>query len=636
MKDNTSVELNKIQKVNAPSQRRGPYSSSEFTTRSDTQSRFDPSSSSREMRKIMYYENMFSRMASQDKTRKNQTGSQPSSASQTNSPVNDGDDAEGVSRNHHVKHSKISAATKKGSTNKTTQDKTKLSAVLMDSNHANESIDLKEEGISVSTQENSLNSLSGTTYEDDQKLKYSANSSTELKEVLEINRNDDINTESNVDSSEADTSRRSSNNSLPSVTDIAGSKISKLLGIDQTARNPSELSASQRQWLVPTFQIVQPKPVKKEPLDSPTNHVGNETPQNEEIDETKGAVDTQEQQLSEHSNGKRTNLSTLQKPSKTQSARGSQQADERKAPRDSAMDLESESKQLDIIVNEEDMEIDPVLKDEMEEEPVIIKEEDEEYLPETPVQNETDFIEKKPQKRKARQKKSVQQSVQSVTAANNDLGPSPDATTPENGLANDNYPEPPPVIRPTKTRTSARNTGKQRKRDPNFIHESEMDHPVPAKTPRSSARSGARGTPSSSRKNAQEHGLSKAHNIAQTMSMHADTQEHVQKKTRAVSRIISVAEAEKIVELYRQHNTDLERLKKLILMGDLTEVGRVIAEQREEKTPQRSCILDPRIIAAQPGTTQVKVNQDPPPKDPITLSLKYRLISRLMEKSNTV
>nr|BAN64607.1 hypothetical protein [Babesia bovis] len=283
----------------------------------------------------------------------------------------------------------------------------------------------------------------------------------------------------------------------------------------------------------------------------------------------------------------------------------------------------------DIIIHEQDMEIDSASKDDLDDEPNVKDDEDEDYVPDAAMQLSEVSSTKKGTKRKIKAKKGSRVTTPTVSTPSVDDTLAFETETPD-AATEEQYAEPPQVVKPTRTRGGGRGVGKPRKRDSNLLDESGDSHTV-GKAGRSS-RGGARSGPASSKRHGSDLSGSKSDYHTSGHGLCNGTPERHLKKAFATTRHISVQEAEKIIDLYQQHNADLERLKRLILVGDLAEFGRVVLEEAVVPPPKKKCILDPRrIIAPQPEPPTVST-QPSPPEDPIELSIKFRLLKKLCGK----
>ncbi|KAK1445075.1 hypothetical protein BgAZ_109810 [Babesia gibsoni] len=613
MKGNRNSSLNHVPSDDAAPQRRRSYGSSEFSLGRESNPGFDPSLSSREMRKIMYYENMFSKMDSQDKIKRSPRSSQ----SLTQSDMAGKDYAE---EGDVIPRSvKGSSGVRKMPANKPQMSDAPESKPMV----------IKMENISIKINNDSQKEA---TKESKKGSHYVTSISKDVGQGASVNR-----TKSDQDSamlSDSTTSVPSSSNSLPSVTDIAGSKLSKMLGIDQTAGKSSELSASQRQWLVPSFQIAQPKITKTEESEMEINGGFGDRQGKDASASSSAAHPPGGKEATKWEEPFGTEDSGIEKSSTTQGTYDSRGGEPSVSFQDEPMDIEVDDEKPEVGGRDSTttsmdmkMEDDIVFEDAIEAGPndIVVVE---------PIRPPSKTAERKYQKRKTRKRKGVSSSIHadSVTASDESL--SPEMLTPDNLPNDEAYAEPLPVPRATRTRQLSK-SGRQRRRDSNYSNESQSDSQAYVKPTRGSSRSFGRGTTSSSRRSVSDTMSSKSQHLAQS-SLYSDGSEGKQKKMHAVSRVISVGEAEKILNLYRQHNADLERLKKLILMGDLSGFGKAVVEETKAQSVQeQKCILDPRIIVAQQSDARGSQSQEQPPENPLELSLKHRLISKLMTKSDT-
>ncbi|GBE58662.1 hypothetical protein, conserved [Babesia ovata] len=792
-------------------QRRGPYGSSELLNESTKQEDFNPISSSREMRKIMYYEHMFSKLDSQDKSKKGSSNSAHSSSGSSLEHRNRDEGDVSTSTKSTSKGSK-SGSSKKPTTQPAAAaadhghgmytpqrtERAEKTTKAEDGGSVSHQIPLeqpvkqqatiaKREAISIKIKTQAYRgpgahrspiSESGSKQEFGRKMSGSSESSGSMSRSPLYGREDG--------------SSQSLSPSINSMTDIAGTKISRLLGIDQIANSSTGLSASQRQWLVPTFDLRQ-SVVKDTDRKSHSTGFDSETRATSSVESStdgesskkgsgeplitngssisrRDSSDIKIPRMSYHSETYATQAklsdesrllrvsrfsaplvqvnshvaedakisrakSELTKdilpsvgaelkrdsfeaavpggldfsltpvyrhreyrlpsafqikaviPSDTVSERSGAQSPTAVSPSSSNVDksvtagpVKAERQrenaagkgksrespkvvkevspkvkqepayqhvqqdyqlgagQMDIILNEEDMEIDAVVKDVvMDDEPVSKGNGDEGYVPEDPLPVVEDTSNKKTTTKKKTKKRKAPTPAATPAASTplSDAAPASEAVTPESAVAEDVYPEPPPVPKATRTRTSTRTTVKRKKGAAAAQVQEPDPQPQPqpvAKTPRGGARSSSRAASGGSRRNASEPAGSKSQRHAGGESGGSGAAERSQKSAYAVSRIVSVAEAEKIMELYRQHNTDLERLKRLLLDGDLAGFGRVIAEQADAGPPERRCLLHPRLIVARPSDPVPVPPREQPPQNPVELSLKYRLLSRLMNK----
>ncbi|GFE53466.1 hypothetical protein BaOVIS_008700 [Babesia ovis] len=682
MKDNSSYAADSFQKVAAP-QRRGSYGPSDNITGSYTQQGFDPSSSSREMRKIMYYENMFSKMDSQDKIKKTNSSSGSSSMNSSDHRAKDEADDNtkspakvGKHVNNNRKAANVSNSTDldsrpDGMDHMDITDVSQGHSMSIEGTTRQHHMGPKRDAISIKIKTQNLNAKNDQTVSGSNENLLNGHEEKLMKTVP------------------AD---------IKKVTDISGTKISKMLGIDQIASSTSGLSASQRQWLVPTFDVRQPEQTEVQPADS----VNDNDAHNDGI----GASDGSQSQTESRMHSQRTSrthmttrtsqkmesyrsyplstsigsgdvvttekvprkqrVSRFEPPTEFHVAQAYNRTDmalvepeqikeEAAEPQSSQTgdmplehtDIKQENNddrsfqdsdvqsytympdEMDIIIHEQDMEIDSVSKDDiMDYEPVVKDDEDEEYIPEAAVQVAETLATKKTSRRRTKTKRSASISTPTIGTPTSDSTSTFDPVTPEVAIE-EVYTEPTPVVRSTRSRASARSSGKQKKRDSNQLTEQDEIQPVAVKAPRTS-RSNARSGPGSSRRNASDASGSKAEYHGSGHSICNETPDRHMKKAFANTRNISVEEAEKIIDLYQQHNSDLERLKRLILLGDLSEFGRIVIEEAETRTPDKTCIIDPRLIMAPPSDPIPTRKQDPPPQNPVELSLKYRLLKRLM------
>lgn len=624
MNGNHSSAVKNVEMANAPLQKRGSYGSSDFLSGGDPKPGFDPSSSSREMRKIMYYENMFSKLDSMDKTKKSPSSSQSLSHSDSGFRE-DSDESDLLARARQTKSS--------GSPRKTATGR-----VQPGSYNGSKQMVVKLDTISIKIKSNVLGSSPKDEYSS---AKSSTRSSMELDNAVQMKSGSSGEQENQVGQSEVAPSITSSNNSLPNVTDIAGSKISKMLGIEQTARSSTELSASQRQWLVPTFPVPETKDEKEESEGNSNEDDSFERDLVAAVEEIIGpdAAEDEELTVDEKPEGKTTGKAG-RRATKEETMKPEAPKNEYEALKVEASVLIDEEP-MDVVIESQEPESVPTaatLQPAQEQvEPIVPRDGQEmgtaEAAPEEeeePVQMEENTMDKRLRKRRTRQKKGTQ----APSYTNGYVSPPPETKTPDNVPKKQVYVEPlPPATRTSRSRAGSRSS-RQRKRDAQFPQDSEAETHVPNKTPRGSGRSGGRGS-SHSRKNMTDANPSKSHHIAYVNSMGTGSEEAPQ-MFPAVSRIISASEAEKILRLYRQHSTDIQRLKKLILMGDLTGFGNAVLEEHNPPSRQRICILDPRNIVAQPHQERVVKPREQPPENPVELSLKYRLLSKYTDLSKKV
>ncbi|CDR97317.1 hypothetical protein, conserved [Babesia bigemina] len=802
MKNNAGYAANGFQR-SAPPQRRGPYSSSELLAESARQQDFNPISSSREMRKIMYYEHMFSKLDSQDKSKKSTSSSAQSSAGSSleHRSRDEGEvstSSKGASKNPKQGSARKSSAppaaadhgygmyntqkTERGEKASKAEDRGSgshqipieqpVKQQLMIAKRDAISIKIKTQSYKAPSTQGSQSAESVPKHETDRKPSAGGESGVGVAR--------------NLLNGVEDGASQSSSPGIHSMTDIAGTKISRLLGIDQITNSSTGLSASQRQWLVPTFDLRQSaskdgeRKSQSTGFDSETRMVSSLDSSTDGESSKKGSGEasalhgspgsaresseikiprvsyqndtyTTRVQLNDESRPRRvsrfsaplvpatshsaddTRIPRLKSeftkdilpslsaelkrdsleaavqggidfppapvyrhsgyrlpqafqikaviPPDPASERETAQAYPASQPSDSAADTsvtaepaeeapqaenaaassesheppaskeepaevkqepasqdvqqgyELEGDQMDIIVNEEDMEIDAVMKDDvMDYDPVVKEDEDEEYIPDVSLPAVEATPSKKSTRRKVKKRKAPTPTVTPAASTPlSDAAPPSESATPDSTVAEEVYPEPPPVSRVTRTRASARNAGRRRKGGA-IAQDQDPDVQPAVKTPRNASRSSGRSGSSGSRRNASESAGSKSQHHGGGHHAGGSAADRSQKPAYAASRIVSVEEAEKIMELYRQHSADLERLKKLLLAGDLAGFGREVAEQAESSQPKRTCILHPRLIVARPVDPAPAPPREQPPQNPLELSLKYRLLSKLMNK----
>ncbi|ORM39962.1 uncharacterized protein BXIN_1391 [Babesia sp. Xinjiang] len=700
MKDNTSFAANSFQKVAAP-QRRTSFGATDALTGSYAQQAFDPSSSSREMRKIMYYENMFSKMDSQDKMKKTSGGSNSTVGSSDHRAKDDGDDtaksAAKIPRQNNNNNRKSATGSNTSDvenrnqrtdrTHKPETDASDAHRIQMENAMMHKPIIPKRDTIAIKIKTQNLNSF---THGEAAGKAYGTSHEAFINGV-------------------EDNSARATSSLIRNVTDISGTKISKMLGIDQIASTPSGLSASQRQWIVPSFAVNQPEPTLKQ-SDETLTHVtqdsdttrasdspyaftetqtheqrtedlhmttgtqlkdsahANTSPQNtysvtttqtrNDLLDTDKIPRKQEKRVSRFQprefipddNPIKTNEPIKEEPHvdaytqredpqpalEPESGQESQGVEVECEPniaeetpfQDSGVESHHGYEDMDIVVNEQDMDV--VTNDDiMDYDPVIKEEEDEEYIPEMSIQSLEGTSSKKSSKRKSKSKKAAALATPTISTPTSDVNSAFDPLTPD-AVVDDTQAETTHLVRSTRSRTGGRNGGRNKKKDISFTNDQDDMQPI-AKASKSSMRSSSRSIPNNSRKNVSDTTGTKSQYNVSGQSTCNDTPERQLKKAFADSRIISVSEAEKIIDLYQQHNAELERLKRIILSGDLSEFGKAAIEEAATRIPKLTCTIDPRFVMAQPMGLTIQTKQEQPPQNPIELSLKYRLLTRLMD-----